>query len=145
MSAEERRAELAQQGFPPAVIDRIMKRGKLAIELGTLKPSQAHHIIPVEVWGESEAMKIIIEDGWDPNAAANGIALSQGFHGSHPAYTSYVKRMLSRQFANKKNLTIPQITVEIQKAIDGLRSLIADAKVASKQTKQSLNDYFAKL
>jgi hypothetical protein len=149
MTSEEIYAENARR-FGEKVADAIWARGELAKNLHVLDKSEAHHIIPVELWGKEAILREAIESGWDPNAATNGIPLAMGFHGNHPAYTKYVSNRINDWMSAQKGIPLDAVVNPFRAFVNAtlipdLRALIAQASAASKASKESLNDYFSKL
>src|SRR4029450_7661769 len=85
-SAKELREYLTNR-YGAAVANAIMNRADLASNMGLMDEGQAHHIIPVEILGKQEVVRLLVQSGWDFNAKMNGVPLAEGFHGNHPAYT----------------------------------------------------------
>jgi hypothetical protein len=146
MPAAERRAELARV-YGGAVADAIMKRPDLASNMAILDASQAHHIIPVELWGPVVGLRKLIESGWDPNAVLNGVALAEGFHGNHPRYTKFVADRIMTWVRNNGGNPTDATIGPFRAYVEGtllpeMRGLIAQAKARAAKTGETLNDIF---
>jgi hypothetical protein len=91
-------------------------------------------------------MRLLISSGWDFNHAINGVPLQQGFHGSHPAYTAYVNRMIDNWVNSHGSSNTAGFRSYIEnQLIPDLSSHINTARSQSSTTGQNLNDYFASL
>jgi uncharacterized protein DUF4157/HNH/ENDO VII superfamily nuclease len=145
MSADELRAELTRL-YGAQVADAIMRRGELATNVGVTNPMQAHHIIPIEILKKQGIMQLLVRTGWNFNQKINGIPLQEGFHGNHPQYTAYVSRKVDQwvQQNGSSNAAAFQSYVE-NTLIPHLISHINTAKARFVTTKETLNDYFARL
>src|SRR5665213_4605796 len=88
LPAEEKQRYVAKYGI--VVAEYIMSRGDLRANMQIIDIKEAHHLIPVSVWSEVAFLRQLVEDGWDPNAISNGIALAADFHSPHPIYSAYV-------------------------------------------------------
>jgi hypothetical protein len=76
------------------------QRAKLRRALGCGAGEQAHHVIPLELWGPfgvggHSVVAMAVNGGFAFNGAENGICLGEDVHeGSHPLYTARVERQL---------------------------------------------------
>ncbi len=137
----------------------------MATVIGKQAGKSAHHIIPWELFDkfEIDAIKKLVEKGFHPNQAENGMHLwnkikgknwagevvEGTFHGNHPAYTKYVSdelKKISDKFSNNsdellnevQNILIPKLKSEINKA----QNLIQNNPSWAGKT---MNDYFSSL
>ncbi len=76
------------------------QRAKLRRALGCRAEEQAHHVIPLELWGPlgiggHSVVAAAVRGGFAFNGGENGICLTEDVHeGPHPNYTARVGRQL---------------------------------------------------
>jgi Domain of unknown function (DUF4157)/A nuclease family of the HNH/ENDO VII superfamily with conserved AHH len=75
------------------------QRAKLRRALGCGADEQAHHLIPLELWGPfgiggDSVVATAVAGGFAFNGAENGICLGDVHEGSHPKYTARVRAQL---------------------------------------------------
>ena len=76
------------------------QRAKLRRALGCGANEQAHHVLPLELWGPlgvggHTVVATAVAGGFAFNGAENGVCLDEDVHeGSHPRYTARVQRQL---------------------------------------------------
>ncbi len=128
------------------VAQAISDRDDLAVNLQTQGSEQAHHIIPVSILKKQGIVRMLVQSGWDFNQKTNGVPLEEGFHGSHPQYTTYVNNQIDAwvQQHGTSNVDDFRDYVETQ-LIPALRTKIDDAKSKYGTTDENLNTYFSKL
>jgi hypothetical protein len=148
-SAAELRAFLTNK-WGASVANAILRRADLASNIGLMDESQAHHIVPVEILGKQEVLRLLVQSGWDFNARINGVALAAGFHGNHPAYTAYVNRRIDEFMAGHQRRPVADVVPDFRTFLTGtlipeLRNHIAAAERRYGATRVNLNSYFASL
>lgn len=141
------------------------RAAQLATVIGKQAGKSAHHIIPWELFDKfkDEAIIKLVEKGFHPNQAENGIHLwnkikgknwagevvEGAFHGNHPAYTDFVRESLeeiNKRLGGDASAILNEVTTEL---IPTLKELI---KTAEKQIQtnpswagKTMNDYFKSL
>jgi hypothetical protein len=138
------------------------KSGQLATIIGKQYGKSAHHIIPWQLFDEFKdpAIQKLVEKGFHPNQAENGMHLlnkingknwagevvESTFHGNHPAYTEFVRKQLTK-INQKHNGDATNILNDVTS------ELIPDLKVYSQLAEKAIksdpawagktmNDYF---
>ncbi|HEX2081423.1 MAG TPA: AHH domain-containing protein, partial [Longimicrobium sp.] len=148
-SAAELRARLTAK-WGAAVADAIMRRDELTRNVGITDDRQAHHIIPVEILGKQEVLRLLVQSGWNFNARINGVPLAEGFHGNHPAYTAYVDRRIDQFMGGYAARPVAEAVAPFRAFLENtllpeLRDHIEEARRRYGSTGRNLNDYFRTL
>ena len=84
----------------PATRWKNSQRAKLRRALGCGAGEQAHHVIPLQLWGTfglggHSVVTTAVRRGFAFNGAENGVCLGEDVHeGAHPKYTTRVERQL---------------------------------------------------
>ena len=105
---------------------------------------QAHHILPLELVKKNKYIEKLYEEGWDFHKVSNGIDLPKGFHGNHPAYTTWIDNYVNQYVEKFGEKNLKQHLEE--KLTPALRNKINEGlEIWKKDQNQNLNDIFKEL